>query len=310
MRRLIMLFSVASLVTLPAAAQYSDSVSYMDPLAGGLFPNPYGWGYVAGTNEYGDRGKYQRFELYETPYLAAARVYFGAAIIAGAPDTIWVVVRDVDTTGPGPVIASVPLTTDRLDTTGVGTLVEFDPRPQFQGEGFITDTLYIGIEWGESMDDTIGVFADSNGHGERMQRVWEYIYYQEAWRMWPWYQSPDPEFEWALDSDLWIKAYLSTTATDAGDPATRLPATFSLDQNYPNPFNPGTSIRFNLPERAFVTLAVYDPLGRRLSTVLSGEMEAGSHVVGFDASGLASGVYLYRLTAGLFVATKKMSVVK
>ena len=309
MRRLIMLLTIAGCTAIPAAAQFSDSVSYMDPLAGGLFRNPYGWGYIAGTNEYGDRGKYQRFEVYEKPYLAAARIYFGAAIVTGTPDTVWVVVRDVDTTGPGPVIVSVPLTTDRLDTTGIGNLVEFSPRPQFQGEGFITDTLYIGIEWGESMDDTIGVFADSNGHGEQMQRVWEYIYYGDAWRMWPWYQSPDPDFEWALDSDLWIKAYLSTAPTHAGDPARQAPASFSLDQNFPNPFNPETRIRFSLPERAFVTLEVYDPLGRKVSTVLSGEKEAGTHAMTFDASGLASGVYLYRLTAGDFVATKKMSVV-
>lgn len=310
MRRSIFLFLVACCAAIPAAAQFTDSVTYMDRRSGGLFENPFGWGFIAGTNEYGDRGKYQRFEVYDKPYLAAARIFFGAAIVVGTPDTVWVVVRDVDTVGPGPIVASVSLTTDQIDTTGIGNLIEFNPRPQFQGEGFITDTLYIGVEWSEAVDDTFAVLADSNGHGEQAQRVWEYMYYQDAWRMWPWYDSPDPDFEWALDSDLWITAYLAATPTGVQPPEGRFPSSYSLDQNFPNPFNPSTSIPYSVPERSSVRLEVFDILGRNVATVVTGEQDPGKHAAVFDARDLPSGVYLYRLQAGSSTQARKMVIAK
>jgi hypothetical protein len=103
------------------------------------------------------------------------------------------------------------------------------------------------------------------------------------------------------------------------------PATFELAQNYPNPFNPTTSIRFQVPEAADVRLAVYDRLGREVAVIVDGRMDAGRHETSFDATGLASGVYLYKLQArstgsptgpdgvrgsGSFVQTRKMIVVK
>jgi hypothetical protein len=90
----------------------------------------------------------------------------------------------------------------------------------------------------------------------------------------------------------------------------RVPFSYSLEQNYPNPFNPSTTIRYGLPSRSHVTLSVYNTLGQRVRTVVEGEQEAGYHEVRFDASGLASGIYLYRLTAGDFVQTKKLVCVR
>jgi photosystem II stability/assembly factor-like uncharacterized protein len=81
---------------------------------------------------------------------------------------------------------------------------------------------------------------------------------------------------------------------------------FGLDQNYPNPFNPTTTFRFTLPSQDFVTLNVYDVSGRLVSKVLSKEMTPGEHVVRFDAAGLVSGVYFYRLETSAGVQTKKM----
>ena len=88
------------------------------------------------------------------------------------------------------------------------------------------------------------------------------------------------------------------------------PSTYSLFQNYPNPFNPTTTISFSTPERGRLSLKVFDILGREVATLANGQMEAGVHQVSFDASKLSSGVYFYRLTAGSFVSTKKLVLLK
>jgi hypothetical protein len=87
-------------------------------------------------------------------------------------------------------------------------------------------------------------------------------------------------------------------------------AQYSLTQNYPNPFNPSTVISYQLPAGSFVTLKVYDILGREVATLVNEVKPPGTYTVRFDASGLASGVYVYRLTAGDFVQTCKMLVIK
>ncbi len=89
-----------------------------------------------------------------------------------------------------------------------------------------------------------------------------------------------------------------------------LPKEFSLGQNYPNPFNPSTNIQFALPEQAEVTLKVYNLLGREISTLVSGRMNAGNHKIEFNASGLSTGLYFYRIQAGSFIQTKKMMLIK
>lgn len=85
---------------------------------------------------------------------------------------------------------------------------------------------------------------------------------------------------------------------------------YLLFQNAPNPFNPMTSIAFELADQGFTTLKVYDVLGREVATLVNGALDAGQHVVTFDASRLASGVYVYRLEANGFAAVKKMIVAK
>jgi hypothetical protein len=89
-----------------------------------------------------------------------------------------------------------------------------------------------------------------------------------------------------------------------------LPKEFSLRQNYPNPFNPSTNIEFALPEQAVVSLKVYNLLGREISTLVSGRMNAGIHKIEFNASRLSTGLYFYRIQAGSFIQTKKMMLIK
>jgi hypothetical protein len=88
------------------------------------------------------------------------------------------------------------------------------------------------------------------------------------------------------------------------------PKKFALTQNYPNPFNPSTSISFKLPTRSFVSLKVFDALGRKVATIISEEMSVGSYTKQWDAVGIPSGVYFYRLHAGNFIETKKLILLK
>jgi len=103
-------------------------------------------------------------------------------------------------------------------------------------------------------------------------------------------------------------SYSSTVETDV---KVSLPSTYSMDQNYPNPFNPTTSIKFSLAADSKVVLKVYNILGQPVSTLINGNLAAGSHSVNFNASRLTSGVYMYKIEAkgidgSSFVNTKKM----
>lgn len=89
-----------------------------------------------------------------------------------------------------------------------------------------------------------------------------------------------------------------------------VPARFGLNQNYPNPFNPNTHISFTLEKPGYTTLAVYNLLGQKVATVVSGELAAGFHEYTFDASHLTSGVYFYKLESGTKSDMKKMLLVK
>jgi hypothetical protein len=98
--------------------------------------------------------------------------------------------------------------------------------------------------------------------------------------------------------------------TDVRPRSDAVPASFRLEQNYPNPFNPATTIAFHIPSSAFVTLRVFDALGREVATIMSGNVQAGSHSRQWNAERMAGGVYFYRLVAGDFVQTKKLVVLK
>jgi hypothetical protein len=126
--------------------------------------------------------------------------------------------------------------------------------------------------------------------------------------------------------------YLKFTGTDAGKlfqlrqfyfsdttysetsieklPLDDVPRTFFLGQNYPSPFNPETTIEFSLPKSSFVTLRVFDVLGKEINVLISKQMQAGSYRFRWDAQNLPSGVYFYRLKAGNFTDTKKTILLK
>lgn len=88
------------------------------------------------------------------------------------------------------------------------------------------------------------------------------------------------------------------------------PTVYELSQNYPNPFNPSTTINYQIPKAGFVSLKVYDILGREVAMLVNGEKEVGKYTVLFDGSKLASGVYIYELRANEFVSVKKLMLLK
>lgn len=92
--------------------------------------------------------------------------------------------------------------------------------------------------------------------------------------------------------------------------STEVPDRFSLEQNYPNPFNPVTNLEFRISKLGFVSLKIYDVLGKEVKTLVNEKLSPGNYKVEFDGSNLTSGVYFYRLTAGEFTDTKRMMLVK
>jgi len=105
-------------------------------------------------------------------------------------------------------------------------------------------------------------------------------------------------------------AIAPTVATAIAVERQIVPSAFSLDQNFPNPFNPSTRIFFSIPSELHVSLYVYDLLGRLVTRLIDSDLPAGKHSARFDARGLPSGAYIYRLQAGSFVEEKRMQLVK
>ena len=117
-----------------------------------------------------------------------------------------------------------------------------------------------------------------------------------------------------FSNDIVYKRDISTIITGVDDKTVNVPTKFTLKQNYPNPFNPSTNINFSVPQASFVTLKIYDTLGKEVSTLVNEQMSAGTYKFNFNASKLTSGVYFYTITANggnsNFRQTKKMILLK
>jgi photosystem II stability/assembly factor-like uncharacterized protein len=114
---------------------------------------------------------------------------------------------------------------------------------------------------------------------------------------------------WAVTTAGGIAMY-NEVLTGINNNRNEIPSDYALTQNYPNPFNPTTKIAFSLPKAGNVRLAVYDMLGREVAVLTDENFTAGTHTIDFNASNLASGVYLYKIESGSFIDTKKMVLVK
>ncbi len=89
-----------------------------------------------------------------------------------------------------------------------------------------------------------------------------------------------------------------------------LPTDYALGQNYPNPFNPSTKIKYSVPQSGLVSIVVYDLTGQEVISLINEVKEPGNYEINFNATGLSSGVYFYKMTANNFTQVKKMSILK
>jgi hypothetical protein len=109
----------------------------------------------------------------------------------------------------------------------------------------------------------------------------------------------------------WVRNGAPENTTSADKLADHLAVhVFSLRQNYPNPFNPSTTFSFDLPNRIFVSLNIFDVAGRDVSKIVSEELSAGEHTVVWNAINVPSGVYFYRMQAGSFTETRKLLLLR
>jgi len=107
-----------------------------------------------------------------------------------------------------------------------------------------------------------------------------------------------------------LKSVEQGTATSVANQEIGTPEYFTLFQNYPNPFNPTTNIRYQIPINSFVTIKIFDILGKEIETLVYRKQTAGTYDVEWNASEFSSGIYFYRLTTDGFSEVKKMILIK
>ncbi len=110
--------------------------------------------------------------------------------------------------------------------------------------------------------------------------------------------------------NIYNSILLIQNLTGTGNNSGIIPHYYNLYQNYPNPFNPATIIKYDLPKSGFVSLKIFDALGREITSLVNSQQEAGIHEVVWNAKNFTSGIYFYKLQAGEYNATKKMALVK
>ena len=127
----------------------------------------------------------------------------------------------------------------------------------------------------------------------------------------------DGLYDWSIRAvdAAYVGSVISTGTFQVGAPTSveadkNLPTKFSLEQNYPNPFNPTTTIKYSIPKEGIVTLKIYNIIGEEVTTLVNENKQVGNYNVSYSATNLSSGIYLYKLSAGSFVETRKMILLK
>jgi len=217
-----------------------------------------------------------------------------------------------------------------------GWELEYLSNPQsMSGEGFLTP-----FWWKKLFDDTqfrnkiYARWQNVKNNSLKVQNIFHYVDSLvqlldesktrnfEKWPVlgtwvWPNYfvgQTYEQEISylksWTANRINWLDQNMIGEPTDVNETNQTIPSDFSLEQNYPNPFNPMTNIGFSVPTERFVTIKIYDNLGNEVSTLVNDTKPPGKYFVYFNANGLASGIYYCRMTAGTFIDSKKLLLLK
>jgi hypothetical protein len=188
--------------------------------------------------------------------------------------------RGCGATGGGRLPAAIGLINPAQSKMSLGT---WDPRPAVNSEADTAGTSFDGLDsWFDNVSYR-GAFTPGLPMSQQWTAGWTQLNPQGY----------DPEITAGVEES-----------------SMNLPARFELAQNYPNPFNPSTTINFSIPRAGQVQLRVYSALGQEVATLVDGMVTAGSHSIQFNARGLASGAYIYRLTSGSLLETKIMLLIK
>jgi hypothetical protein len=191
---------------------------------------------------------------------------------------------------------------------------------QFGLDSIIVNDTISTVNWGTGNIDSDPLFVNPAGADYHLQQgspcIGAGIDSIEIAGVW--YYSPVADIEGnprpnPLGSMPDMGAYESPLASPVGieeDELNNIPKEYALYQNYPNPFNPITTIEFDLPQTSTVTLKIFNILGEEVTTLVSDRLTAGNYNYKWDASNMASGIYLYRLEAGGYVETRKILLMR
>ena len=182
---------------------------------------------------------------------------------------------------------------------------------QFTAEGTVTNRDGIGARFYVTTPDGITQMRDitsgpTHGGGDYKAAYFGLGQYETAEVIVRWPTGMEQDLG-TISANQRLHIVEGVTSVDDDEPVV---SQYQLSQNYPNPFNPSTSIKYSVPTGSDVTLKVYDALGREVATLVNGFVAAGNHQVTLNAASLASGMYVYRLTAGTFTESRKLVVLK
>jgi len=171
---------------------------------------------------------------------------------------------------------------------------------------------YDGINWNKSLANP--VLSPTSGTWNQGGVEWAWMIRAGKKHFLYYAGESIPSGDWSIGLAIDTTTAFSDTTNqtiDTGIPnGNEVPRMYVLSQNYPNPFNPSTTIEYQIPKQSFVTLKIFDLLGRQVATLVNEERHAGTYNVQWDASRLSSGIYFYKFTAGGFVKTKKMVLMR
>jgi len=230
-----------------------------------------------------------------------------------AQDSVEYIVRVFDRFEGGNLRDELTLQSGNIDHTGLHTIDLDNPVELTAGDDFFI-YLYLSLG-GQPFDRTskVSVLLGATGQSlivKSSAQAGESFYFDGL----SWQDLYDYKFKtsaWNGTANFCIKALTDISTNLDNFENSKIPETCILKQNYPNPFNNSTMINYQLPQVSLVDLSIYNILGQKVAALVSEKQPAGSYKVEWNASGFASGVYLYRLTTDKgFVQTCKLIVLK